>query len=229
MQVEPEEDPNEPWFATGGRRGIGRRTTIDRENQGERTRVNNNDPLFTGEMIPVDSSNVHSIGFLLEGVEQGQPSQGAILHTLKGTLLVRYLATRGDGIRSGPGPLYEYQDVPATLFMDFQRASSKGIWVWDHLRVRGTVAGHRYAYNFAGSEDSNIPRQAALRRGQTGQHFIRRTFLGHQSQLADRRVTNAGPNPERGSTRGGVRGQNEGTNRGGVGGLRFVRGSGRSR
>lgn len=225
-EVEEDEDQNEPWMAVGGRR-VGRRTTIDRVD-GDRVRVDSDDPLYTGEMIEVTSSNVHSIGFILDGAQQSQPHQGNVLHNRSGTLLIRFLDSAEGGVRSGPGPLYEYKDVPATLFVQFQSAASKGTFVWDHIRVRGTVTGHRYSYDFAGSPSGYVPRQAAIRRGQNGQHFLRRTFNGQRSQLGNHQVSQAGPNPQAGARRGQVRGAGQGTNRGGVGGLRFGRG-GRSR
>jgi hypothetical protein len=109
------------------------------------------------KMQRVASSNVHSIGY---------DQQTA-------TLAVRYLAPKlsntsggfagkaGKGRRqtargksgstvtgktNSPGPLYHYYDVPEGLWNRFQSAGSKGKWVWDNLRIRGTIAGHRYAY-----------------------------------------------------------------------------------
>jgi len=223
-----EEDPNAPWEAVGGRRGQDNWRSVDVRN-GRSVNVDQDNPLFTGEMIPVTSSNVHSIGFVLDGMAQGQSSQGNLLRNQTGTLLIRFLEDQGGGVKSGPGPLYEYQDVPASLFIEFQNAASKGTFIWDNIRVRGTVSGHKFAYDFAGSPNGYIPRQAAVKRGAAGQHYLSRTFQGHKSQLGNQQVTRSGPNPAKGATTGGVRGAGQGTNRGGVAGLNFIPGSGRSR
>ena len=119
-------------------------------------------PEETGfDMIRVTSSNVHSIGY----------------QSSTGTLAVRYLApiliSAGRGVRIGgktnaPGPLYHYFDVSPKLWKSFESASSKGKWVWDHLRIRGTVAGHKYDYRLVtgtvaptGVQLRYIPRRAS--------------------------------------------------------------------
>lgn len=138
-----------------------------------------------GEMIPVSSSNVHSIGFRLDQTRR---------RTDRGTLLIRFLGTSSDGHRAGPGPLYEYFDVPTSLFLSFSRAASKGKFVWDSVRVRGTVSGHRFRYELAGISQGYVPRQAGLKRGQKGEWFLTRQFRDPvtgrlvSSQLPEERV-----------------------------------------
>ena len=129
-------------------------------------------------MIPVRSSNVHSIGF--EWPENG----GTV-----GNLLVRFLGGTSKE-RGGPGPLYRYIGVDRTIFDAFKRAASKGSFVWDELRVRGTVSGHQYAYDFIGTGNSDyIPRQAVVgRRGRAGEAFVKRSFKGRKSQLPDQEI-----------------------------------------
>jgi hypothetical protein len=39
-------------------------------------------------------------------------------------------------------------------------APSKGGWVWDHLRIRGTVSGHQKDYELAGIVGGYVPRKA---------------------------------------------------------------------
>lgn len=172
------------------------------------TRDTSEDDLLAGTMYEVQSSNVHSIGMRID-------SEG----DSKGTLLVRFLGQHAEGIRAGLGSLYGYFDVPVALFREFQRAASKGGFVWDHLRVRGTIAGHRYQYELLGvtsayaggqQHENYVPRQAALKRGAAGQHFITRTFgVGEirggrlqtvrvQSQLRPGMASLRGPNPTRG-------------------------------
>ena len=129
-------------------------------------------------MIPVTSSNVHSIGYEWPTADHSRP----------GNLMVRYLAGKGPN-RHGEGSLYRYFDVPYHIFESFQTAVSKGGFVWDELRVRGTVSGHQYAYDLAGtSEDGYIPRQAGLKRGKQGEWYMRRSFQGRYSPLPERQV-----------------------------------------
>lgn len=132
-------------------------------------------PLVEG-MIPVTSSNVHSIGF-------EWPEHGTV-----GNLLVRFLG--GDSKhRAGPGPLYRYFDVDHSVFNAFKRAQSKGGFVWSDLRIRGTISGHQYPYELAGTgPDDYIPRQAGLKRGMKGEFFLKRTFQGRRSSLPEQQV-----------------------------------------
>jgi hypothetical protein len=139
------------------------------------------------EMVRVQSSNVHSIGWVAD-----RPGARS------GTLYVRFLAQEGSR-RAGPGALYEYRGVPVNVFTSFEDASSKGEFVWDNIRVRGTVSGHRYAYELVGIGGRGyIPRQAALRRGESGEYFLPRGFQGRRSALPERKVHERGPNPQRG-------------------------------
>ncbi len=46
------------------------------------------------------------------------------------------------------GSYYQYQPVSYEKALDFYRAGSKGTWVWDNLRVRGTVFGYQVPYTF---------------------------------------------------------------------------------
>lgn len=108
------------------------------------------DPIITGEMIPVKSSNVHSIGFIWN---DERPTDG--------TLKVRFLDSAGGKKTGKGGATYHYYDVHPRVFIEFQKASSKGKFVWDKLRVRGTVSGHQYRYGLARLGSSGyVPRQA---------------------------------------------------------------------
>lgn len=121
------------------------------------------------EMVRVVSSNVHSIGY----------------DDSSGTLAVRYLApelnktggrVKVGGKTNSPGPLYHYFDVPPKLWKSFETASSKGKWVWDHLRVRGTIAGHQYDYRLvSGTVGGSGFRQTYIPRRASGKGFISRT------------------------------------------------------
>ncbi len=127
-------------------------------------------PIVTGEMIPaMRSSNVHSYGYDIETAY----------------LYVRYLGySRGnrgpDGrpLRSGPGSLYRYSNVTPEEFLSIMAASSKGDWVWDNLRIRGTWSGHQKDYELVGVEGGYVPRKATVRRdlgsGQLQEVFVQR-------------------------------------------------------
>ena len=124
--------------------------------------LNPNDPILTGEMQRVQSSNVHSIGFEFNF---DQP--------LKSKLIIRYLQKdrRGSSGTVG-GPTYAYDNVHPDWFQDLREAGSKGKWVWDQLRIRGTVAGHQYPYNLIRAAQGYLPRRAIIREGM--QKFVRR-------------------------------------------------------
>src|SRR4051812_28075663 len=44
------------------------------------------------------------------------------------------------------GSSYQYYQVSEAEARDFFRARSKGSFVWDRLRIRGTVDGHRKSF-----------------------------------------------------------------------------------
>lgn len=120
--------------------------------------VSDRDPLVTGEMIRVSSSNVHSIGF------DANPG-GAPVGTLKVTFR-EHIPNTGPGRpksnSNNPGSTYFYKGVPVEVFIAFQQASSKGRFVWDRLRIRGTVSGHQYDYELGGISQGYVPRKATF-------------------------------------------------------------------
>lgn len=110
-------------------------------------------PIVTGDMVPVRSSNVHSIGYDADSVY----------------LYVRFLqpspilsANKADADRKGPGPLYRYRDVEPEQFLAMLAAPSKGEWLWDNIRVRGTASGHRKDYELVGVMHDYVPRKSTL-------------------------------------------------------------------
>lgn len=130
------------------------------------------------DMTRVVSSNVHSIGY----------------DNSSGTLAVRYLApelnkasggrVKVGGKTNSPGPLYHYFDVPPKLWKSFESASSKGKWVWDNLRVRGSVAGHQYDYRLvSGTVAGSGYRQTYIPRRASGKGFITRKRFQAGQQL----------------------------------------------
>lgn len=153
------------------------------------------DPTLTGRMVMVTSSNVHSIGFAID------PNSGFPMGT-KGSLFVRFLGGHGKE-RGGPGPMYEYFDVPVMVFKSFLRAQSKGKFLWDEIRVRGTASGHRYRYDLTDVVNEYVPRQAGLKRGQSGEWYMTRRFRDATgkvltSRLPEQKVKSSGPNPAKG-------------------------------
>lgn len=182
------------------------RKVIDIKVGGRNRRFKVDDPLITGEMIPVSSSNVHSIGFDLTADKSSV-----------GTLKVRFLQS----LRSGgkvAGPMYFYYGVPVDLFMDFRsqtRAPSKGKFVWKRLRIEGTVSGHQYDYRLAGISRGYVPRKATLRGGE--EWYVTRQFVGRGERGMKERVFTSGgdmfvrnvgePNRGRPSTGGAKRGR----------------------
>jgi len=117
--------------------------------------------------VPVESSNVYSYAWSNESADG------------RGSMLVRYKSKSG-----GPGPIYKYHGTPKAVYTGMSEAASKGQFVWDKLRQRGTKVGHKFPYSLAGTGHTDyVPRQAALRRGLKGEHFIERTFNGQKSQL----------------------------------------------
>ena len=65
-----------------------------------------------------------------------------------------------------PGARYAYYGTPLTLFQSMKDAYSKGKFVWDKLRVRGTIHGHQYRYALVsaqvlpGAGGAYVPRKA---------------------------------------------------------------------
>lgn len=134
-----------------------------------------NDPILTGKMIDVSSSNVHSIGFLWNWDDPP-----------KGTLMVRFLQERGSGRsrKTSPGPTYYYYGIAPELFDAFETASSKGEFVWDKLRVRGTVSGHQYHYELKGIT-GYVPRKAT--RFGNKEYFIGRSIEAQNRRTGELR------------------------------------------
>ena len=150
------------------------------------------DPEITGVMQPVTSSNVHSIGFQMN-----------LKNPLASTLLVRYLqGTSGSSKTKTAGPMYGYSGVHPKLFRQFIIANSKGKFVWDELRIRGTVAGAQYKYTLLQVTGGNVPRRALLVNGiqylkrrvkQTEDGKTMRSKLGHE-RLGPYRPSSNRPN-----------------------------------
>lgn len=75
-------------------------------------------------------------------------------------LYVQYRWKSRDGQRTGMGSVYKYLHVKPDEYQSLREASSKGSWVWDTLRERGTVVGHRKPYFLVAIAGGYVPRQA---------------------------------------------------------------------
>lgn len=66
----------------------------------------------------------------------------------------------GKGAMTGrsakPGPAYAYDGVPSYVFRRMRAAASKGVFIWDELRVRGSIYKHKYPYRLVGVGVANI-------------------------------------------------------------------------
>lgn len=133
------------------------------------------DPVMTGQMILVESSNVHSIGYRWN---EANPS--------KGTLLVRFWE-KEKGRKTAAGSTYAYYDVHPQVFKAFEIAASKGRFVWDRLRIRGTVTGHQYDYRLVGIGASGYVPRKATRYG-NNEYFLRRSVQGRNGQTYTSRL-----------------------------------------
>ena len=88
--------------------------------------------------ITYKANELHAEGV---AVERGHRGKGQGSHQFKG----QHGHTVGKKTNN-PGPVYAYLDVPTTVYNGMMRAQSKGKFVWDKLRVRGTIHGHQYRY-----------------------------------------------------------------------------------
>lgn len=71
------------------------------------------------------------------------------------------------------GGKYRYHDVSPNEAKSFYNAGSKGKWVWDKLRVRGTVFGYRKPYEYMADESQGyIPKYHASETHRQEHHEI---------------------------------------------------------
>lgn len=156
QQLQPQLSP------TTGRR----RTTVDVSfGNGLTRRFKASHPIVTGAMVPADSSNVYAYGY-----------------DVRNWLLYVRFREHADGQPTDrPGPLYQYRHVQPEVFLSLLKAGSKGNWVWDKLRIRGTVSGHRYDYALVGISGGYVPRKAVYE-GAGQEAFQPREVLGSSGQ-----------------------------------------------
>lgn len=138
-----------------------------------------NSPPLIEPWIEVSSSNVWGFSY-----------RHPLEHTGNGDLLVCFLGQVGKS-RQGQGASYAYLDCPYHIFESFKHAASAGKFVWDELRVRGSVVQHQYAYNLESIGNlQSVPRQAAIKRGHASgaEFYVPRTLGGRRSSLPEQQV-----------------------------------------
>lgn len=138
----------------------------------------NDPPILEGPFL-VKSSNVYSIAFEF------------VNGTSLGNLIVTFLG--GDSKnRHGAGASYRYKGITHFQFEDFLTAASAGGWVWDHLRLRGSVVGHQVDFEIVSKGNlASVPRASQIKRGQVGSFFSPRTLNGERSALPERHIGKA--------------------------------------
>ena len=114
------------------------------------------DHAFSREILTPQSSNVFSFTYDYATSTLFVTYKAPLLHTqnvrtgrgrLGGRQQLRgKLGATVAGKTDERGPLYAYYDVPARVFERMKLAQSKGKFVWNELRVRGTIYGHQYRY-----------------------------------------------------------------------------------
>lgn len=163
----------------------GQRSTIDVDlgyRRGAR-RVPADHPMLTGEMVQCsNSTNVYEFGYDIDTAY----------------LYVRFQAPHKAG-RGGAGALYRYSGVTPEEFLTLYRVRNQGqgdgpgAWVWDVLRVRGTVSGHHKDYELVGIMGGYVPRKATSRPayqtiGKRGQKLKRPRKIGTEEWFEQRTV-----------------------------------------
>lgn len=178
---------NIPGSTAAGRK----RRVVDLKVAGAKRRFPVGHPIVTGEMVRTpESSNVYAYGYDIE----------------TRNLYVRFRAP-GETDKTGArpnraGPLYSYAHVPPEIFLRFLQAPSKGVWIWDNVRIRGTLSGHQYDYLLVGVTGDYVPRKVTL--GPEGEEYRQRTVLTNRGRELTSRLPNAmarplGGTPNRGT------------------------------
>lgn len=141
------------------------RRIIELDVDGAPRRFPANHPIVTKEMVTdFSSSNVHGFSYDID----------------TSTLYVRYQAAERFG--KGPGSLYAYSHVTPEKFLRMYNAPSKGTWLWDEVRIRGTWSGHRHDYRLVAIRNSYVPRKAVYVGGGVEE------FQGRRVRVANRKT-----------------------------------------
>lgn len=116
--------------------------------------------IWANEIETPESSNVYSIAY--------DEDQKILYVTFKAMGRVDRTTGKRPHRR---GATYFYggrlRGIPAHIWSEFKAAASKGGFVWDYLRVRGTIHGHHYPYGLVSGDMSSgtmyVPRKATRR------------------------------------------------------------------
>ena len=104
----------------------------------------------SGEWHEVESSNVYAIAYEKD----------------KQAILVQFLNWEPGcwNLLNEPGAIYRYRNQNEAAARSFYENASKGVWIWDNLRVRskedGIGWGSRAGYELVGVANEYIPRKA---------------------------------------------------------------------
>lgn len=132
---------------------------------------------FSAEILTPQSSNVFAFSYdaqtsTLYVTYKAPAINPHAIHMAAGPggrQLVGKLGKTVVGKTNERGPMYAYFDVPVRVYKRMVLAVSKGKFVWDELRVRGTVYGHKFRYRLVqgsvtpGVGGVYIPRRATRR------------------------------------------------------------------
>ncbi len=137
------------------------------------------------EVLTPQSSNVYSFSYRTESSTLFVTYKASEIHNVRVGAArkkggSRQLRSQG-GVHGkkldSAGARYAYLDVPKRVYDRMILAQSKGKFVWDELRVRGTIYGHKFRYLLwngavTGGGNLYIPRRA------TPQGFALRSIAG---------------------------------------------------
>lgn len=169
-------------------------------------------PIITGQMIQTpNSTNVWAVGYDIES----------------NYLYVRFRHVDHGGTTGaksgGPGAMYRYAHVMPDEFEKLYKvhqfgnkvgpgAHSPGTFVWEHLRVRGTIHAHQKDYELVGVMHDYVPRKATI--SSTGRDvFQQRTVQTTRGRYVTSRDTQVVSNRSFGSNRSPVTGRPNEPNR----------------
>ncbi len=126
----------------------------------------------------------------------------------EGILYVTYKAN-GKANKDGKRPhvrgaMYSYggrmRKVPKHVYVEMRAAASKGKFVWDYLRVRGTIWGHHYPYTLVSPSMAGnvlyVPRKAT-KRGLRTRSAVTASPIQHFNGRKPRRPFDRSTLPER--------------------------------
>jgi hypothetical protein len=149
-------------FAPLGTRDVGNQVEVQLGFGMGMRRFPKDHPIVTGRFVRATAStNVYSYGYDVDNL----------------WLYIRYQGKQ----RSTAGSLYRYRGVYPHEFLGLMAKDSKGKWVWDHLRVRGSSTMHQKPYELVGVMGDYVPRRAARVGGQD--YWVQRDVMSTGGNL----------------------------------------------